>query len=208
MADPTIEAPAPEQTAVEPELGSLVRVIFKGNAYPGDQTGEINLALGPNGESRTLSVGGSPQDALVTPDELHMLTGKFEIEIPGEQPVLSNEEVEAQTPPPLDDTSATQAPATLPNDNPDAEAPAAVQAATPAAQQPSEEEAEQSPAGDSQAQPAAQPARPSEQAPQAPVVPSPEQRPTPERGAASSPSGPEQTLPAAAPQPTPTTTTP
>lgn len=76
----------------------LVKVIYMGNASPGDGTGKITLVAGPNGEYRTLTMGGDPSDALVTGDELHMLTSQFQIEVCEEQPELTEEDIEAQTP--------------------------------------------------------------------------------------------------------------
>jgi hypothetical protein len=199
MANPTTE-PAEETTA--PELGDLIRVVFAGNATPSDQTDLIKLQPGPRGEDRTLARGGSPQDALVTHAELNMLGGKFSIEICEEQPKLTDEEVQAQTPEPI---STGGEGATLPHENPDAEAsPDEIEATPPALQPEPEEGGEQKPsAGEQPAQPAAQPAQPSGQTPTTPAVPSPPQPPQqgqPQQAA------PTQTPPADAPgQSSPTT---
>lgn len=111
------DAQTPETTTEPetPELKDLNKVIFLGSANPGEENGIIKLANGPNGEPRTLTKGGSPDDALVTIDELHMLTGKFQIQVDEEQPELTQDEVDAQTPEPS--SESTGVPVTLPPDS-------------------------------------------------------------------------------------------
>jgi peptidoglycan DL-endopeptidase CwlO len=96
---------------------NLIKIIFVGNASPQEQTGEIMLAPGPNGEPRTLKLGGAESDALVTNDELHMLTARFQIEVPEDQPELTTEQEDQQTP---NVTVVGNSEVTLPNPNPDA----------------------------------------------------------------------------------------
>lgn len=116
------DAQAPETTqepvAPEPELNDLVKVTFLGSSDPREQNGHIKLADGPLGEPRGLTLGGAkegdPPDALVTPEELHMLTSKFQVEVAEEQPTLSPEEIQAQKP--EDVSVGSGVPVTMPLD--------------------------------------------------------------------------------------------
>lgn len=106
----------------------LIKVRFLGSADPREENGKIMLEEGPDGEPRALILGGDPNDALVTVDELHMLTGRYQIEVIEEdQPSTASEPV--VTPPTPEGSGASSAPLSTPASPPEPASPTAPSAA-------------------------------------------------------------------------------
>lgn len=109
----------------------LVKVRFLGSADPRETNGLIMLADGENGEPRSLTLGGDPNDAHVTVEELHMLTGRYQIEVVEDDEASSASATTSEPafPPAPEGSGASSAPPSTPASSPEPASPTASSAA-------------------------------------------------------------------------------